>query len=440
MRIAFIDDEPEIYPHSYGGKARTIRTLANALANTPSVDKVLIASRSIRDSRKIFYEEGVQFQLLEGYGIASELRRITHEYDIVNVHTCSFTFPQVLDTPARIINHLHDVIYATCDAGSHLDKALGGQWSGIIAPSEFAAQTARNVGWWNLSLDDIAVIPRIIDANRFFLMDQSAARQALAEVLPKHAQVIRDSYPLLAFPNRPTAGKGGAILAELHELLREEFESPLIITTGGDSDSHAISSGWLQTNQLRALYAAADICLVPSLLPESFSQVPLEAVMCGTPTISTRFGNLGLLADTVPGIYEAKPSAAHIRERVHEVLAEGKEAAAEGRTRIMTQYSARSVIVKLLAAYDSMPAHPKPAVTHSSLDARWFTSPLLAVYGTEAFLGTDGLPQAIALTENDRSLLQYCARARTQIDLSRSGLEYTQSVRRLSEAGALIKA
>ena len=31
MKISFFDDEPEIYPLQYGGKARTIINLANEL-------------------------------------------------------------------------------------------------------------------------------------------------------------------------------------------------------------------------------------------------------------------------------------------------------------------------------------------------------------------------------------------------------------------------
>lgn len=443
MRIAFIDDEPEVYPSSYGGKARTIRTLASAFAKTASVNEVLIASRSIRDVRKEFYEGGVRFKQLEGYGIASQLRRIVQEYDVVNVHTCSFTFPHIPEASARIAYHLHDVIYATSDAGSHLDKALGGQWSGILAPSEFAAQTLRNVGWWSPNRDLIALSPRIIDAEAFAPIAQRDARKALGELLPGHASKILDSYPLVAFPNRPTAGKGGEMLTELHDVLRTQYDSPVIITTGESGDSHSsINCGWLQTNQLRALYSAADVCLVPSVLPESFSQVPLEAIMCGTPAVCTRFGNLAALVDTVPGVYGTKPSATHIAEAVREALTVGRAETGEGRAMLQQLHNSQNVISGLLEVYDSMSSRLSIATNNYTVDksSRWFTSPILALYDDEAFVGSaQGSLQRVRFSTMDRAVLKFCTIARTEEELSRSGLDYVGSVRRLHEAGALVE-
>lgn len=52
MKISFFDDEPEIYPLQYGGKARTIINLANEFAKHPDVDEVKILSRSIFSEKK----------------------------------------------------------------------------------------------------------------------------------------------------------------------------------------------------------------------------------------------------------------------------------------------------------------------------------------------------------------------------------------------------
>ena len=52
MKICFFDDEPEIYPLQYGGKARTITNLAFEFANRKDVENVTILSRSIHTKEK----------------------------------------------------------------------------------------------------------------------------------------------------------------------------------------------------------------------------------------------------------------------------------------------------------------------------------------------------------------------------------------------------
>ena len=76
MKISFLDDEPEIFPNQYGGKARTIINLARTFARFPEVEKVSILSRSIRHSEPEFVWEGVQFKHLDGYGM---VRKIVEE-------------------------------------------------------------------------------------------------------------------------------------------------------------------------------------------------------------------------------------------------------------------------------------------------------------------------------------------------------------------------
>ena len=139
MKISFIDDEPEIFPNQYGGKARTIINLAKHFVALGEVEKVTILSRTINDKRSEFQWEGIHFKKLEGYSMVKQITEEADSTDVLNVHTCSFTMPYLENRKSVIVNHLHDVIFATSDAGSHLDKAIGGRWDAVIAPSNFAA-------------------------------------------------------------------------------------------------------------------------------------------------------------------------------------------------------------------------------------------------------------------------------------------------------------
>lgn len=54
---------------------------------------------------------------------------------------------------------------------------------------------------------------------------------------------------------------------------------------------HVIKAGWLPENELKALIAAADVAIVPSLY-EPFGLVALEAMSLGTPVVAARTGGL----------------------------------------------------------------------------------------------------------------------------------------------------
>ena len=91
----FLDDEPEIFPMQYGGKARTIINIAKTFSALAGVDKVSILSRSIRAKKKEFIWRGINFKKITGYGMVRDILDEISECDIMNVHTCSFTMPFV---------------------------------------------------------------------------------------------------------------------------------------------------------------------------------------------------------------------------------------------------------------------------------------------------------------------------------------------------------
>ena len=57
MKISFFDDEPEIYPLQYGGKARTITNLAKEFVKLPEVEQVTILSKSIFSDKEKFIKD-----------------------------------------------------------------------------------------------------------------------------------------------------------------------------------------------------------------------------------------------------------------------------------------------------------------------------------------------------------------------------------------------
>src|SRR3972149_3170283 len=208
MKISFLDDEPEIFPVQYGGKARTIITLAKQFTKIKDIKNVTILSRTINTKLKKFRWGGINFQKLEGYDIIKKIVEESNNTDVLNVHVSSFTFPYIKNKKAIIVNHLHDVIFATSDTGSHLDKAVGGQWDAIITPSVFATRVLKNIiSSWSDSDRKIFTIPRAIDTKTFYGVSSKVAYSKIKNS-NDNIEIKPNTYPIIFFPHRMNANKG----------------------------------------------------------------------------------------------------------------------------------------------------------------------------------------------------------------------------------------
>ena len=135
--------------------------------------------------------------------------------------------------------------------------------------------------------------------------------------------------------NRPTllfAGGGGEIkgartvLAALPALTAALDGLQLIIAGGGDDAilhqfrQHAPVAhvlGPVPFRQMRALFAASDLVLFPSLVPESFSMVVYEAFQTGTPAVGAAIGAVPeLICDDRFGYLFAPGDAAELAGKV----------------------------------------------------------------------------------------------------------------------------
>lgn len=293
MKISFFDDEPEIYPLQYGGKARTITNLAKEFIKLPEVEKVTILSRTINSSKKEFSIDGVDYVSLNDENTIERIAYEMENADILNIHCCSFTFPQIKGH-AKKFYFLHDVLIATAEKGSHLDKALGGQFNAIISPSEFAKSVYENYRRIINGKTECYVIPRHIDENVFNHVDRviieknNKVPQLLKNIINKYRYII-------FFPNRPIEEKGGKYLIKLSKELDKKLENYCIIGPFGKNDdlpSNFINTGWIKSEELKYYYSISNATLNLSILPESFSQVCIESIICGTPVVSFKSGNI----------------------------------------------------------------------------------------------------------------------------------------------------
>lgn len=428
MRVGFIDDEPQIYPLQYGGKARTILALARSALELDEIDEVTVMSRSIEDPRDEFTDfNGVNFERLDDHNMMSRIAEEAENADILSVHTCSFTFPQIPEERRRaaLIYHLHDVMLTTADKGSHLDKALGGDWDAIVSPSPFATQTFRNFAEVTGKVADIHTIPRGIDPELFHKVPKQEAFEKLRGL---GVDIDETKYPILFFPGRADVGKGDDRLAQICEAL-EEYPDRMVITTS-DVDSpkqhpNVTHVGWQESQSLKYFYAAADMTLALSKLPESFSQVCIESVACDAPVLTFPFGNLPGLSKSLPAIRLCEPFTEGIIASVKGLLTdkEVRNALDQSQETIDKNYSIKGVSKTYLQLYEDIIRHRSEALQIPSM---YFLSPFSSVYSGKAYLSNnENAPlKAYDLSENEEKILVCCAKASSEKELeAMTGLE-----------------
>lgn len=101
--------------------------------------------------------------------------------------------------------------------------------------------------------------------------------------------------PYLLHVGRLSYYKGTHILFKVAEQLNEDYPNLKIKIAGRQVDSELENIeplGWIPDQRLVKLYSSALTVIVPSVRPEPFPLVPLEAMACGTPVIASRIGGL----------------------------------------------------------------------------------------------------------------------------------------------------
>jgi glycosyltransferase involved in cell wall biosynthesis len=116
---------------------------------------------------------------------------------------------------------------------------------------------------------------------------------------------VRAALSRLLFLGRLTSVKGGSKAIEATALCRQALGRPLHLTIAGDgpelvrckqlASKLALDvefAGWVGPEQRTALLRSADVLLVPSLWPEPFGMIGLEAAAVGLPAVAYDVGGI----------------------------------------------------------------------------------------------------------------------------------------------------
>jgi len=161
----------------------------------------------------------------------------------------------------------------------------------FISPSRWLADCARKSPL--LGSFPVEVIPNSLDTRLFFPEDKHASRS--------HFGLDHDRKIILfgALNALTDTLKGFAKLRDALKFLSDKNNTELIVFGADHSKISSLSGITIRflnyianDNELRLLYSAADVMVVPSM-QEAFGQTASEAMACGTPVVA--FGITGLL-------------------------------------------------------------------------------------------------------------------------------------------------
>jgi glycosyltransferase involved in cell wall biosynthesis len=238
----------------------------------------------------------------------------------------------------------------------------------IIAISDFIAQHIKT--HYGVAADKITTIYRGINLERFDRQDVTLERITALRSLWK----LADGQRVVLLPARLSRIKGHTVLIEAMRLLAEqgEAEDAVVVMIGAEQGrTQYVKDLWNQiiSNRLRdrvvladhcddmpAAYALADLVVVPSLVPEGFGRVPVEAQVMGVPVIAS---DLGATRETiipdVTGWLVPPDDAPALAEKMHLALkllpAERARLAQQAVAHARSHFTLTKMVQETLAVY-----------------------------------------------------------------------------------------
>jgi glycosyltransferase involved in cell wall biosynthesis len=251
-------------------------------------------------------------------------------------------------------------------------------------PLEKAVHEASVALKWAQALQNRAIL-RKVDA-AVCVSESIAAGYKALNVLPSRYRVIYNVPPriapvelspdqihpglvgrrLILAAGRLSKGKGTRVLLDAMELLDDDIDpNVLLVLAGRDEGGYGLHRGiqgkvcWLDQiphNQVMALYDLAEIVVIPSLSPDSFSRALLEAMALAKPIIATRCGGTPEALETdVNGVLVEKGDPAALAHALKRLICSPEWAASLGEQGYRTldeRFQSDAQMIRLEELYD----------------------------------------------------------------------------------------
>lgn len=116
---------------------------------------------------------------------------------------------------------------------------------------------------------------------------------------------------------------------------------------------NCINTGWIESDKLKYFYSFSDVTFNFSTLPESFSQVCIESVYCGTPVVAFDSGNITNLSKMTKAILLCQKNLKSIIATTNKalLLKKDEKKMEEERTKILNIFNKKKIINEYIDMY-----------------------------------------------------------------------------------------
>lgn len=218
--------------------------------------------------------------------------------------------------------------------------------------------------------DQVAVVPYFADppagANLGEQETGPAARPGIGD--GSGPGTGSDRPRMILFTGRIVADKGLTVLIRAAQRIRVAGPWKLVVDGAGPGEAearqlaaelglaeHVEFLGWCSPDRHAANYAAADVVVMPSMWPEPFGLVGIEAMAHGKPVVAFAVGGMvDWLVHGQTGFLVDRGDIGDLARRLEQLLTDDALAAAmgaSGRQRAATEYSPQTHLRRIVAAY-----------------------------------------------------------------------------------------
>jgi glycosyltransferase involved in cell wall biosynthesis len=271
-------------------------------------------------------------------------------------------------TGVRFMTTYHDT-YSAGSAWKRRYNSVMAKGQRVIAISEFVADHLRDL--YGLGASVLRVIPRGVDLSRFDPSRVPAERK----IKLTHDWNLPDDRPIILMPARLSRKKGHKVLVEALAKLKRADLCCIIVGDDGRQTSYRTSLLELihecqlegvvrllpQTADMPAAYSLAAVVVAPSIKPEGFGRVPVEAQAMGRPVIASDVGGFReTIVNGLTGLLVPPGDAGRLSVALASALdlgAEDREAlAAEAIANIQAKFTKEHMCAATLEVYRELAA------------------------------------------------------------------------------------
>ncbi len=412
MRVLFFC---EIYDPKVGSSTRQMYGLARELRARGHKTAVVSTVRKASDATPTTVEGMTVFRIHSDYAvrwrswvslhnkaidrpldaILAEWRPDVVHAHLVHTHLGYHSLSQARAAGAGVVFTSHDAMTfcyqkLTCFHGG---EAHGGQLDDVVARASkcipcqrLRFRPGRNRRILKVLQEDVHRVTAVSDElarimkangvpvhrtvhNALEVTDEPPSQEAVDAFRAKHGL---SGAKVLAIGGRLHEQKGVGKLLEMVARLAPEFPELRLIVMGQRDvydgefqpqarrlgiDDRIVPTGWLEAEELRLAYAAADVFVTPSLCFDTFGLVNLEAMEQSRPVVATTFGgSREVVAHGESGFIENPFDVEAYAELIAGLLrdpARAAEMGSEGRRRLLEHFTMDRLASEFLEEYQA---------------------------------------------------------------------------------------